>query len=63
MTCIKQFKIALCNLLLYPLKCDIAVFDAAHSSVFVNIAESISYKKTTIQENNKISNIRKLRFK
>ena len=23
---------------LYPLKCDIAVFDAAHSSVFVNIA-------------------------
>ena len=23
---------------LYPLKCDIAVFDAAHSSVFVMIA-------------------------
>ena len=26
------------QLRLYPLKCDIAVFDAAHSSVFVHIA-------------------------
>ena len=41
MTRIKHFKIALGNCTynkLYPLKCDMAVFDAAHSSVFVNIA-------------------------
>ena len=34
---------------LYPLKCDIAVFDAAHSSVFVIIAGFDKLVQSTVQ--------------